>query len=122
MAIYSDLNGLNPTKNPLLKDVDAVYQSLSNIFNTRPGERVFLVEFGIDLEDMLFEIIDEATSLELYRRVVEAVGRWEKRVSIDNSRTQVIPDPENNQYILELYFQIEGMGDQTFEFRGAFTK
>jgi phage baseplate assembly protein W len=83
MAVYTDLNSINPTSTSLLKDVESVYQGLFNLFNTTPGERLFLPEFGVDIEDILFEVIDDLTSAEIFRRIVEAVDRWEGRVLVD---------------------------------------
>lgn len=122
MPIYSDLNSLNPAVKPLLTDVQAIYQSLYNLFNTRPGERIFLPEFGFALEDELFEVIDDITTVAVFRIVNEAISRWEGRVIIDTSRTVVTPVPDENKYELELYFSILGIEGQTFTFVGSFTQ
>lgn len=117
--IYSDLNGFTPTQKPLLVNIESVYQSLFNIINTRPGERLFLPEFGIDLEDSVFEIIDDISAVDIFRIIVDAISRWEPRVTIDTSRTEVIPDEVNNAYEINLFFEITGIEDQIFEFRDS---
>lgn len=122
MPIYSDINSVNPASQPLLVDVDSVYQSLFNLFNTRPGQRIFLPEFGFELEDELFEVIDDITTVAVFRKVNEAITRWEGRVIIDTSRTVVTPVPDKNTYELELYFSIQGLEGQNFVFQGSFTQ
>ena len=120
--LYSDLNSINPTAQPLLYDVQDINQALFNLFNTSPGERPFLPTYGIDLDDELFELITEDTAAEIYRLVVGAVARWETRVVIDNSRTEVIAKPTENAYELQLFFSIPSMNGQQFVFTGTFTQ
>ena len=122
MAIYSDLNSINPTQSPLITEVEDVYQSLMNILNTIPGDRLFNPDFGFDLEPELFELINDLTAFSVYSTVFDAVTRWESRVSVDNARSKVIPVPEKRMYELELYFNIRGISDQTFSFIGSFTQ
>lgn len=122
MAIYTDLNSIDPTRKALLEDVESVYQGLINLFNTRPGERVFNPEFGFPLEDDLFELIDDLTALQIYQDVITVVQRWESRAIIDGSRTTITPDPDNNRYDLELIFELQGVTGRVFSFVGSFTK
>lgn len=119
--IYSDLNQFNPTKKPVLEDIEAVYQSLFNILNTRKGERLFLPEFGIDLDEQLFTLIDDVSSVELQRLIIDGIETFEPRVIIDTGQTLVTPDQDNNRFEIDLVFQIQGITDQTFSFQGAFT-
>lgn len=122
MSIYSDINSVTPSSKALLLDIQSVYQSLNNLFNTRPTERLFLPLFGFELESELFEIIDDITAVSIYNRVVEAIERWETRVVIDNSRTTITPIPDENKYDLDLYFAIQGVEGQAFVYRQSFTK
>jgi len=122
VVIYSDLNSFTASSVPLLYNLDAVYQSLTNLFSTHTGERVFLPEFGFDLEEELFEIIDDVTTVEILRRVVNAVERWEQRVTVDSSRTKIIPDSDNNAYHLTLAFNVIGLEDTSFEYKVSFVK
>jgi phage baseplate assembly protein W len=122
MSIYSDVNSISPTTQQLLVDVEDVYQSLFNLFNTRPGERLFEPEFGLQLEEELFEIIDDITSVDVFRIVNEAISQWETRVIVDSSRTVVTPMPEDNKYDIVLYFSIQGISGQTFTYQGSITQ
>lgn len=122
MPIYSDLNSFNPTLKSQLIDVQSVYQSLYNLFNTSVGERVFLSEFGFTLEDELFEVIDDITSVAVFVAVVNAIQRWESRVVIDTTRTTIVAVPDENRYDMDLYFNIQGLEETVFNFQGSFTQ
>ena len=38
-----------------------IRQSLSILFSTRPGERIMVPDYGCNLQDYLFETVDETT-------------------------------------------------------------
>lgn len=117
--IYSDLNSFNPTLKPLLVDVESIYQSLYNILNTKKGERLFEPEFGISLEDYLFDLADDVTALAILQEVVTAVTKYEGRVEVDLSNTTLTPVYEKNRYELQLVFRIVGVEGQSFQLRGS---
>lgn len=120
MPIYSDINQYTPETQILLTDEESVYQSLNNILITKPGQRIFNPEFGSDMDKVLFEVMDEVTAAQLYRTVTEAVERWEPRIIIDNSQSDIIPNYDSNSYDVKLVFEIIGLSDegQKFEFLG----
>ncbi len=122
MAVYQDLNSFFPTIRPWLYDVEVIYQSLFNIFNTRPGEMLFMPEFGMGIEDDIFDLIDDATAFALFSRVVSTVQRWEKRVSLDLATSSITAYPDENKYDMVLYFNVNGLNEQQFEYRGSFLK
>lgn len=121
--LYSDLNTISPTDSPLLFDFEAVYQALIILFNTRPGEILFNPEYGIDLEENLFELIDDSSASSLYHQVFIAVSRFEPRVIIDNANSDLIAVPDKNRFELTLQFKIQGLDStQNFEIFGTFSQ
>lgn len=113
--IYSDVNHITTCQAvPKAVDVAAVYQSLDNIFMTMKTERVFLPEFGANLEDLLFEPMDFTTAVALLSYIVSAVSRWEPRVFIRTDLSSVTPDYEAQKYEVVLYFEIVGLKDEVF--------
>ena len=119
VAIYSDINSIDPLKNPLSINVKAVFNSIYNILNTRPGERLFLPTFGCDIEDVLFEPMDEGTSLVIYQRIIEAIETWEPRVIMDYGRTDVVAYPDKNTYHITIAFSIRLLEEESFTFEGS---
>lgn len=123
MAIYSDLNSFNPTDISLLVDVESIYQSLFNIFNTRKGERLFEPEFGLDFEEELFELMDDVGAFALLDKVNREVSRWEKRVILDFGSSTITPYPDEKKYDILLYFTIVGLdAGQVYTYHGSVTQ
>ncbi len=117
--VYSDVNSFAPTVKPLVEDVQSVYQSLFNILNTRKGEKPFFPNFGIDLDEELFEVIDDVSAVEVLRQVIDGIETNDPRVIIDISNTKVEPYPDDNKYELYLVFSLQGIEEQTFTFQGS---
>jgi len=119
--VYTDLNSFTPTVTALLVDVQSVYQSLYNILNTKKGERLFEPDFGIALEDDLFELDDDITQLAIMQEVITAVSKFEQRVLIDTANSTITVNRTKNTYDLVLLFSILGVNGQTFSLRGSFS-
>ena len=117
--IYSDLNGFNPTDAPLLTDIQVIYQSLFNILNTRPGERLFEPEFGLGLESSLFELNDAILTLSVMQNLVSSVQNFEQRVVVDTQNTTITRVTGKNELDLSLIFQINGIPSQSFQLVGT---
>ena len=121
MPLYSDINIVNPTEQPMVEDFQSVYQSLIVLFNTRPGEILFNPEYGIDIEENLFEIIDDLSAALLYNQVFIAIQKFEPRVIVDNANSSVISNPDENVFELILQFTIQGLDStQNFQIIGNF--
>lgn len=114
MPIYSDINQTSPTQTNFVNDLDSIYQSIQNILATRKGTRLFLPEFGSELEDLLFEPMDETTVMRIYNYIVLAIQKWEPRVSLHYGRSYVKPNYDNYTYDITLTFRVHGLDENTF--------
>ena len=114
MAIYSDANQFSPTKIPLSEDLDSIYQSIGNILSTPYNTRLFLPEFGSQLENILFEPMDITTQDQLQDFIIQAIERWEPRVKLVYGKTGVVADYENHTYRVSLTFRVLGLDDNQF--------
>jgi len=119
VTLYSDINMSKPTTTPQVVNLSSINQALFTLFNTKLGERLFLPEYGIDLESILFMPIDDATTLYIEQKIVEAISRWEPRVVLDYSNTVITPYEDDNKYDIVLAFKIVGLEDQVFKFEGS---
>lgn len=108
MAFYRDFTQLNFKVRPYVTDVDAIIQSVRNLVSTRKGERPFRPDYGINIVDYLFELMDESASLQLLSDVFDAVQFYEPRVKIDRQRSEVKADPDTYTFEVSLFFEIEG--------------
>jgi len=117
---YSDLNPYSPKKAPLLFDIDSIYQSIDNMLNTMKSERLFRPNYGIDLQEYLFDLIDKDTCLLLIKEISLQVENNDPRIDVDlpNSEIDVFPD----EYRMDVYltFKIKGI-DQSFQYQNSIT-
>ena len=84
--------------------IDAIYQSLTNIFETMQGNRRMLPTFARNLYNLLFEPIDDDTSEIIGESILAGVEKWEPRIRVTN--INVNPKHDYNQYNITLSFII----------------
>ena len=58
-----------------------IAEAISIIIQTRCGERVMLPDFGCDIHQYLFSVINYSTLKEMEMVVQEALIRWEPRIT-----------------------------------------
>lgn len=85
-------------------DEYAILNSIINIFNTSPGEKLLSPTFGLDLRRYLFSPISIDTSEHISDAITLNLGMMEPRVSLDH--VNITPDYDENQYIITLYISI----------------
>lgn len=79
-----------------LRDINDVKQSLTNLFNTKPGERLTNPYFGLNLATFLFDPITSITANIIGRSILAGVTSFEPRVIID--QLSVFGNPNSNRY------------------------
>ena len=109
---------VNPLNNDLvaLKNATAISRSVRNIVFTTPGEKFFQPTFGSRVSQLLFENMDEITSLSIRDEIENSIRRFEPRVDLKS--VQVNPDFDGNQYDVVITYQIIGadVSEQQLEF------
>ena len=105
---YSDVNSkFKKNKySDIVTNSIAVRLAIDNVVRTEKGERMFQPEFGAGLRQFLFSPMTESTGFSILIAIVEAIEIWEPRVEIFFERSQVIPDPINNLYNVEIHYRI----------------
>jgi len=88
-----------------MTDIDAINNSLRNIFMTFKGSRRMLPEAFADMYHLLFEPMDDNTSYRLGELLVEAIEEWETRIEIINLNVNINEDM--NQYEIRLTYKIK---------------
>jgi len=120
--IYTDLhldlvfeknvgNGLNPVEgNDIVGDYDinAIKNSLYNIFTTRKGQKLLTPTFGGSLDQYLFENITDVKGKILGDTILKSVTDFEPRVEV--VKVQVMPMPDENQYYVIFIYRILNIG------------
>ena len=83
-------------------DLNAIRNSLKNLFNTVPGERFLLPEYGSDVRRHVFEPVTESTSRRIGRAISIAISKWEPRIRLLNLDITGFADQNEYQIIIEL--------------------
>ena len=113
-SIYKDINQFSPTIREYSTDARAIYQAVINLLRT-PFSSIPFTNWGIDLEEELFELYNERDAQGLLFRIVSAISDQENRVIVDTSQSEVVLDFDNNRLSLILVFEIEGLSEGLFE-------
>jgi len=92
-------------------DVAAIRNSLQNLFNTIPGQRFLFPDYGLDLYQWLFTPITEGNGQALGNKIYSTINKYEPRVRVET--VDVILDPDNNQYNINIIVNIPYLDIQT---------
>jgi phage baseplate assembly protein W len=85
-------------------DLGAINNSLTNLFNTLPGQRFLFPEYGLDLYQFLFSPITEQNGQIIGNKIYNGIKTFEPRVIPKG--VKVILDPDNNQYLITIMIEI----------------
>ena len=98
----------NPLTSDLivLKNENAIARSVRNIIFTVPGEKMFNPDFGTNITDSLFELLDEISGTVIKDRITYSLETYEQRISLID--VIVVPDFDNNGYDVEISYRIIG--------------
>lgn len=85
-------------------DLDAIRNSLSNLFSTVPGQKLLNPVYGLNLLQYLFEPVTTNTANIIGESILNGITRFEPRIKVDKVR--VIGNAENNEYNISLTFRV----------------
>ena len=92
-------------------NIQAIENSVENIFMTMPGSRRMLPFFASPVYGLLFEQIDSITAERIGYMLLESIEKWETRIKVSN--LNVDPREDDNMYIVTLTYYIinDGLSD-----------
>lgn len=85
-------------------DVAAIYNSLRNLFNTKPGERFLFPKYGLDLNSYLFEVVSEENAENIATYIISNIEDYEPRVQVVN--VEIIANPDQMRYDITIAVSI----------------
>lgn len=85
-------------------DLNAVKNSLINLFNTLPGQRFLFPRYGLDLNQFLFLPITVDTGDLIGNLIYNSIVQFEPRVT--PKQVRVIGDPDNNEYQITIVIEL----------------
>ena len=90
-------------------DLEAVYNSLNALFNTVPGQRLLLPEYGIDLRSLLFKPISDGIAEAIGYKIKHGIDKWEPRVYVKLITVEARPD--EHEYLISLEMTVPTLKD-----------
>ena len=118
---FKDIS-LSFTPHPVTKDLtvikneNAIKKSVRNLVQTIPRERFFNSNLGTDIRSSLFDFVDFGTASVIQNQIETTLSNYEPR--IDNLNVEVNPRPDNNEFEVNVFYEIVGQQfpSQAFQF------
>jgi len=98
-------------------DIDAVKNSVKNIFLTSPGNKILNPEFGIDLRRFLFQPATISVGYDIQRLIYTDIEKFEPRIKLID--VGVVVDEENNEFTVTMIFSIPSLNIKTISIAGV---
>ena len=100
---------VNPLTNDLIaiKNQTAIARSLRNLVLTTPGERFFNENLGSQVNNLLFESVDDVTALSVRTEIISVIENYEPRVEL--VRVNVNPDIDAYNMDVKITYNIIGV-------------
>ena len=98
----------NPLNNALIaiKNVNAITRSIRNIVLTTPGEKFFDPDFASNVNNLLFENVDDITASQIQEEIEFSINNYEPRVKLLN--VKVIADNDNASFDTIITYEVIG--------------
>ena len=102
-----------------LKDIADVKQSLKNIFNTQPGQKLLNPFLGLDLSKFVFEPVSQQTADLIARTILIGVPEQEPRVGISN--LNVVGRGDEGAYYVQFTLRFVDVNIDEVQLKGRLT-
>jgi hypothetical protein len=105
----------SPLSNDLarLRNENSVKQSVRNLVLTNLGERPFQPDVGGNVSHMLFEPFTNFTADDLKKDILNTLKQNEPRISASDLTVQVIPNADQNEFTVNIFFYIINQSEPT---------
>ena len=103
---------VNPLNDDLIavKNETAIARSLRNLVLTAPGERFFNENLGSNVNNLLFENMDDVTASSIKDEIQNTINNFEPRVKL--LKTQVSPNFDTLEFDVVIKYEIIGVEAQ----------
>ena len=101
-------------------NLEAIYNSLFNIFTTMPGQKILNPTFGLNLNQFLFTAITDDNANEIGQLILKGIQRYEPRVVV--RKIYVIPDPDQNTYQIGLRLDVPTLNITGIPLKGSLSE
>lgn len=104
---------VNPLNDDLivLKNSNAIARSIRNLIFTNRGDKPFNPFLGSRVNQMLFDPMDQISSVSLRSEIERTINSFEPRVNLN--KVTVTPNYDENQYDIVIKYQVIGIDADT---------
>ena len=85
-------------------DISAIKNSILNLFNTIPGQKLLSPNYGLNLSQYLFDPVTTSTANTIGEVILNGITRFEPRVVVD--KVKVSGNSDENQYTITLIIRV----------------
>ena len=90
----------------VVKNENAIKQSIKNLVLTQKGEKLFQPEIGSGVYELLFEPMDPFTADSIRDEIINTLGQYEPRITI--LEVDVEPNEATNTFDVTVEYRIVG--------------
>ena len=103
---------VNPLTDDLIaiKNQTAISRSIRNLVLTTPGERFFNNGLGSQVNNLLFENVDDLTASSVKSEIENTIRNFEPRVKLLSTKVSATPD--SNEFDVIIRYEIIGIDAQ----------
>lgn len=102
------------------QDIAAIQNSMYNLFNTIPGQKILNPVYGLNLTQYLFTALSPTNARIIGQSIVEGIKTFEPRVQVQN--VNVDTDYENNQYNISLLLNVPSLNIKGITLKGTLSQ
>jgi phage baseplate assembly protein W len=101
-------------------DIDAIKNSLYNLFTTTPGEKILNPEYGLDFRQYLF--LPATVDIAKYIRdeIYSQTARFEPRIKVVNVNITIMEDV--NEFDINIYYNIPSLNIHNISMFGTLSQ
>lgn len=133
--LYVDINldlKQNTVKNPTLEsqsiikdivasyDMDAIKNSLYNLFTTIPGQKILNPIYGLNLMQFVFDEITDLKARSIGQLILNGITKFEPRITV--KKILVVPDIENQTYEIGLKLDVPSLNINGISLKGVLSE
>lgn len=101
-------------------DENAVKTSLTNMFQTKKGEKIYTPEFGFNIYKYVFEPVSSFRAKLIGEEILREIETYEPRVRVE--KVYVEPLFDDHQYNITLILKIPIVSNKEFSFSGILNR
>ena len=101
-------------------DVDAIKNSIYNLFTTMPGQKILNPVYGLNLMQFVFTGITDMNAKLIGNAIVDGIKKFEPRLVI--KKVYIFPDYENNTYEIGLRLAVPSLNIEAISVKGTLSE